>query len=327
MMDNGAGMFLTLALGFAAAVVFTRIEIPILKKKQFGQFIREEGPRSHMAKQGTPTMGGVAIYGAVIVAALAGALIMGQKAGDMGVIILSGALFGLIGFLDDYIKVAEKHNLGLRAWQKLVLQILFSVLLAFYVMRFTDLGTDVWIPFLNRDVDFGAFYVPFIVFVMVAMTNSVNLNDGLDGLCSGCTAIISLFFVAAALHFGSRVSAVYLLALAGACLGFLVCNHHPARIFMGDTGSMALGAGLTAAVVMTKAELLIPIAGFVYVMESGSVIIQVVSFQTRGKRVFRMSPIHHHFEMGGMKETNVVFMFWGIAAVCCAAAFGIMMIG
>lgn len=309
----------------ALSACFTAIEIPILKKKQFGQYIREEGPKSHLAKQGTPTMGGIAIYGAVIVASLFAPLAGGHPA-HIAVMAAFGLLFGLIGFIDDFIKVAKKHNLGLRAWQKLVLQILFAVLLAVYVMKFTDAGTMVWVPFINRDVDFGAFYVPFVAFVIVAMANSVNLTDGLDGLCAGVTMITSLFFAIAALFFMASDSVIFCLILAGACAGFLIFNKYPAKIFMGDTGSMALGAALTGAVVMMKAEFLIPFAGFVYVLESLSVIIQVVSFKTRGKRVFRMAPIHHHFELGGMKEPNVVRMFYGFALICAVIGFVIMKI-
>ena len=318
---------LAIALAFVLTALFTKIEIPYLRKKQFGQFIREEGPESHMSKQGTPTMGGVAIYAGIMAAAIVCGIIAGANMADMIIIVIAGLLFGLIGFLDDFIKVAKKHNLGLRAWQKLALQVLFAVLLAVYVMKFTAHGSMVWVPVIG-DVDFGALYIPFIVFVMVAMANSVNLTDGLDGLCGGVTAIVAMFFgVIISTTQGlfapgadGKASAVYCFAMAGACLGFLVYNHYPAKIFMGDTGSMALGAGLTAAVILTKTELLIPIAGFVYVMESASVIIQVISFQTTGKRVFRMSPIHHHFELGGMKETKVVTMFWGIACVCSAVA-------
>ncbi|WP_276628499.1 phospho-N-acetylmuramoyl-pentapeptide-transferase [Eubacterium pyruvativorans] len=321
-------ILITLIIGVAAAGIFTWIEIPILKKKQFGQYIREEGPQSHLSKQGTPTMGGIALYGGITVAGLAGCAFGGGNMVDMVIIIVSGALFGLIGFLDDFIKVAKKHNLGLRAYQKLLLQILFSVLLSLYVMHVTDLGSDVWIPFLNRDVNFGIWYIPFVVFVMVAMTNSVNLTDGLDGLCAGVTAIVSLFFAAVSIWFAAKTSSIYCGAMAGGCIGFLIFNHHPAKIFMGDTGSLALGAGLTAAVVLTKGTFLIPFAGFVFVMESGSVILQVLYFKkTHGKRIFRMAPIHHHFELGGMSEVNVVRMFWGLTVLFCLVAWGIMKIG
>lgn len=317
---------MVLLLGFVSVAVFTAIEIPILRKKQFGQYIREEGPQSHMAKQGTPTMGGVAIYAGVALTALVCGAMNGADMGDMAIIVIAGFLFGLIGFLDDFIKVAAKHNLGLRAWQKLVLQVLFSAGLGCYVMFFTDEGTNVWIPFYGKDVDFGILYIPFVVFVMVAMANSVNLTDGLDGLCSTVTLVVSLFFAWACLQFGGDASSIYTLALAGACAGFLVFNHHPAKIFMGDTGSMALGAGLTAAVIVTRSEFLIPIAGFVYVMEAMSDIIQVLHYKRTGKRVFRMAPIHHHFELGGMSEVQVQGLFAAISAVCCVLAFLIIRI-
>lgn len=317
-MNDTAMIMITFILGAVLAAVFTRIEIPVLKKKQFGQFIREEGPQSHQSKAGTPTMGGLALYGACTAAALAAPFYAGADLRDMLVMIAAGLLFGLIGFIDDYIKVAKKHNLGLTAIQKLILQVIFAVLFSVYVMQFTGKGGSLWIPLFDITIDLGVFYVPFAAFVLVAMANAVNLTDGLDGLCSGVTGIIALFFVIVALKNGSMSSAFYLAALAGACAGFLVWNRHPAKIFMGDTGSMALGAGLTAGVIMMRTELLIPAAGFIYVAEVLSVIIQVLYFKkTGGKRFFRMAPIHHHFELGGMSEVQVVLMFWGFAALCC----------
>ena len=299
------------------SALLTGLEIPILKKKQFGQFIREEGPESHQAKAGTPTMGGLALYGAVTVASLLTAVYDKSQLRDIAVMVSAGLLFGLIGFIDDYIKVAKKHNLGLTAMQKMALQIVFAVLFAAYVMHYGG-SSVVWIPVVDYTIDLGILYVPFAAFVLVAMANAVNLTDGLDGLCAGVTCIISAFFTIAAFRLGQIQSAFYLAALAGGCLGFLVWNRHPAKIFMGDTGSMALGAGLTAGVIMMKTEFLIPIAGFIYVAEVLSVIIQVLYFKkTGGKRFFRMAPIHHHFELGGMSEVNVVLMFWGFAAFCC----------
>ena len=231
-------------------------------------------------------------------------------------------LFCAIGFLDDYIKVTAKHNLGLRAWQKLVLQILFAVGLAIYIARFSGYGTNVYIPFLSRYVDFGGFYIPFVAFVVVAMANSVNLTDGLDGLCSGVTAIVAIFFALVGYKLGMNSPAIFGAAIAGVCLGFLLFNKNPAKLFMGDTGSMALGGAVAACAIMMKMEFFLIIAGFIYVMESLSVIIQVSYFKaTGGKRIFRMSPIHHHFEMGGMEEKNVVFMFWGITLGCCILAY------
>ena len=310
------------ALATIASTLLTSTEIPILKHKQFQQFIREEGPKSHLSNAGTPTMGGIAIFAALLLLTAAG----GSFTVDSLVMLTVTFLFGLIGFLDDYIKVSKKHNLGLRAWQKLVLQILFAVGLAVYMAEFSGYGTDVWVPIIDRYVDFGWMYIPFVAFVVVAMANAVNLTDGLDGLSSGVTALVAFFFGIVAIQFGHSSSMIFCGALTGACLGFLVFNKFPAKLFMGDTGSMALGGALASAAIIMKAELLLPIAGFIYVMEALSVIIQVVSFKTTGKRVFRMAPIHHHFEMGGMKEKNVVAMFWLIAIVCCVVAYLIMCI-
>lgn len=298
-----------LAVSAALSCVFTGLLIPALKKHQFKQYIREEGPKSHQKKSGTPTMGGIAIVAAIVLTAL----VFGGFRSQNLVMIAMMLIFGSIGFLDDFIKVSAKQNLGLRAWQKLALQILCGVLLAVYITHFTDYGTGIFIPFLGKSVDFGPFYVPFVTLVLVAMVNSVNLTDGLDGLCSGVTAIVAVFFALVGIGAGFYSESVFSAVIAGSCLGFLVFNKNPAKLFMGDTGSMALGSALAAAVILMHLEFMLIIAGFVYLMESLSVILQVISFQTTGKRIFRMSPIHHHFELGGMDEKNVVFLFWGVA--------------
>lgn len=303
--------------GCAASALLTYLEIPFLKRHQFKQYIREEGPKSHQSKSGTPTMGGIAI----VVAMLAVVLIMNGFPTETLVMLAVMMLFALIGFLDDFIKVAEKHNLGLRAWQKLVLQIMFGIGLAIYMSVFADYGTSVYIPFIDRYIDFGTLYIPFVTFVIVAMANSVNLTDGLDGLCAGVTAIVSLFFALVGYDLMQKQPAVFCAVLAGVCVGFLIFNRHPAKLFMGDTGSMALGGALGAAAIMMKMEFLLVLAGLIYVLEALSVIIQVVSFKATGRRVFKMAPIHHHFEMCGMKEVSVVLMFWGFAFVCCVVAY------
>lgn len=310
-------IILRLLLGFITSAILTYVEIPILKKRQFKQYIREEGPESHQKKSGTPTMGGISMILSLILVAL---VWRGFNLETIVMIVVT-LIYGGIGFLDDYIKVAAKHNLGLRAWQKLVLQVVAGVALSMFVFWNSELGAKVFIPFYGDYVDFGWFYVPFVAFVMVAMANSVNLTDGLDGLCSGVTAITAFFFAVIGLSLGQVSTMSYAAILSGVCLGFLLFNKNPAKLFMGDTGSMALGGALASAAILMKMEFLLVIAGFVYVMESLSVIIQVISFKTTGKRVFRMSPIHHHFELGGMEEKNVVFMFWGIALVCSIAAF------
>lgn len=303
---------IVLVAAFIVSVILTYVEIPILRRA--GQNIREEGPKSHYAKAGTPSMGGIAIIIGAIVGCLAGV----KYSADLGAAILVFVLFGLIGFFDDYLKVVKKNNLGLRAYQKFGLQIIISVAFAIYMAYFSGDGTSVWIPFVNVNLDFGICYIPFIAFVLLAMTNAVNLTDGLDGLASGVTILVSLFFAVAAVTYNASVGGgIFCAALAGGCLGFLVFNKNPAKVFMGDTGSLALGGGLAAAAIVMHLELLLPIAGFVYVLEALSVIIQVVSFKTTGKRVFKMAPIHHHFELCGLKEKKVVVLFWCMALVCC----------
>ena len=314
---NYMSLLLSVLLGLVLSAVLTYVEIPLLKQRQFKQYIREEGPESHQKKSGTPTMGGLAMIAALVLVTL----LTRAFSGESMVMLIMTLLFGGIGFLDDYIKVAEKHNLGLRAWQKLVLQILFGVALGIYIAKFTDYGTGVYIPFYGEYVEFGGFYIPFVTLVIVAMANSVNLTDGLDGLCSGVTAIVAIFFAIIGMRLGQHAPMSFCAALSGVCLGFLLFNKNPAKLFMGDTGSMALGGGLAAGAIMMKMEFLLVIAGLIYVMESLSVIIQVISFKTTGKRVFKMSPIHHHFELSGMTEKNVVFMFWGITFVCSLLAF------
>lgn len=304
-----------------ASAVLTSVEIPILKNKQFQQFIREEGPQSHLSKAGTPTMGGIAIVGTLVFITLAA----GDITMDTLAMLVVTLLFAAIGFFDDYIKVAKKHNLGLRAWQKLVLQILFAGALAFYVAKFTEHGTEVWLPIIDKYLDFGVLYVPFVIFVVVAMANAVNLTDGLDGLSSGVTTLVAFFFGIVASSFGHASGMNFCAALCGGCLGFLFFNKYPAKLFMGDTGSMALGGALAAVAIIMKVEFLLPIAGLVYVMEALSVIIQVGYFKlTGGKRIFKMAPIHHHFEECGMKEQHVVIMFWIVALICCAIAALVM---
>lgn len=308
-------------LAFLLSTLLTSIEIPILKHRQFQQFIREEGPESHLSKAGTPTMGGIAICIALFIITL---VCGGKISADSIVMIVVTLLFAAMGFLDDYIKVAKKHNLGLRAWQKIVIQLLISAGLALYMAVFSDYGTDVWIPFIDKYVDFGVLYIPFVIFVMVAMTNAVNLTDGLDGLSSGVTAFVAFFFAIVGIEFGHASGSVFCSALCGACLGFLVFNRNPAKLFMGDTGSMALGAAVASAAILMKVEFLLPIAGLIYVCEALSVIIQVAVFKKTKKRVFKMAPIHHHFEMCGMKEVHVVIMFWIITLITCVLSYAIV---
>ena len=311
-------------ISFIISVVITKVEIPVLKRKA-GQNIREDGPQSHLSKAGTPSMGGIAI---IIAASLTtiGAAVMGKIDGlGCAIILLVFVGFGLIGFFDDYLKVIKKNNLGLRAYQKVGLQTILSVILAVYLANYTEGSTSVYIPVADIYVNFGIWYIPFVVFVVLAMTNAVNLTDGLDGLASGVTAFISLFFAVAGFTYGIVTGAYFCSAMCGACLGFLVFNRNPAKVFMGDTGSLALGGGLAAAAILMKLELLLPIVGLLYVIEALSVVLQVGYFKiSGGKRIFKMAPIHHHFEKCGFSEVQVVAGFWIFAVLCCVAGFFII---
>lgn len=304
---------ITTAIAFVIAAVGTPLLLPILRKIKAGQSIREEGPQSHMVKSGTPTMGGLAIIGAVVITCLTA----GGTNRDMLIILIAFVSYGALGFLDDFVKVSMKRNLGLTAKQKLALQILIAVGLAYYQSKVSVYGTTVFIPIVDQYLDFGVFYIPFIAFVVVSMVNAVNLTDGLDGLASGVTMIVALFLALVGSSYGFTTTTVFCAAMAGACIGFLLFNRHPAKVFMGDTGSLALGGGIAAAAIMMNIELVIPIAGGVYVAEALSVILQVASFKTRGKRIFKMAPLHHHFELIGWKETKVVGVFWLATFLLC----------
>lgn len=307
---------ITTAIAFVITVILTPLIIPVLKKIKAGQSIREEGPQSHLVKSGTPTMGGLAMIGAVLITCLTS----GKTTRDMLIIVAAFVAYGILGFLDDFVKVTMKRNLGLTAKQKLALQILIAVGLAFYQSRVSVYGTKLFVPIFNQSIDFGIWYIPFIAFVVVAMVNSVNLTDGLDGLASGVTLIVALFLAVVGTTYGFTTTSIFCSALAGACFGFLMFNKHPAKVFMGDTGSLALGGGIAAAAIMMNIELVIPIAGGVYVAEALSVILQVISFKTRGKRIFKMAPLHHHFELSGWKETKVVAVFWLVTLALCAVS-------
>lgn len=294
--------------------------VPYLKKVKAGQTILDIGPKWHKKKEGTPTMGGIMFILGVTVAtifgffAIRGITVEGESLvkDNAGIKLLVGfimtLLFMLVGFVDDYIKVVKKRNLGLKAKQKLVFQILIAIgyLIALY---FID-GENTKIPFpFFGEVDFGLFYYPLMVLFIIFIVNSVNLNDGIDGLCSSVTLVASLGFATIFMYFANYAYAVFAFALAGGCLGFLLWNLNPAKIFMGDTGSMFLGGAIVALSFATGHPLIVIIIGIIYVVESVSVILQVISFKTTGKRIFKMSPIHHHFEMTGWSEYKIVIVF------------------
>lgn len=296
---------LTVILGFFA--------IPLLKKLKACQSIREEGPKSHRIKSGTPTMGGLfMLLSAVLV-------VIFNKMIDPSVLWLLFLTLGhgLLGFLDDFIKAEKKRNLGLTAKQKMLGQIILAVLFCWGVVDTLHLPYSIAIPFTHMDISIGLLYYPFVVLVIVGASNAVNLTDGLDGLASGCCVIAFSAYAMFCYMTGFNDLGYFIIILAGSCIGFLFFNYHPAKIFMGDTGSLALGGAIAGISVMTRTELLLIFLGLIFVLEALSVIIQVASFQLTGKRVFKMSPLHHHFELSGWSEVHVVWAFWifeGIAA-------------
>ena len=296
---------LTVILGFFA--------IPLLKKLKARQSIREEGPKSHRIKSGTPTMGGLfMLLSAVLV-------VIFNKMIDPTVLWLLFLTLGhgLLGFLDDFIKAEKKRNLGLTAKQKMLGQIILAVLFCWGVVDTLHLPYSIAIPFTHTDISIGLLYYPFVVLVIVGASNAVNLTDGLDGLASGCCVIAFSAYAMFCYMTGFNDLGYFIIILAGSCIGFLFFNYHPAKIFMGDTGSLALGGAIAGISVMTRTELLLIFLGLIFVLEALSVIIQVASFQLTGKRVFKMSPLHHHFELSGWSEVHVVWAFWifeGIAA-------------
>ncbi|NFG23339.1 phospho-N-acetylmuramoyl-pentapeptide-transferase [Clostridium botulinum] len=305
-----------LLMGFAFSMVLGPIFIPMLHKLKFGQNIRKDGPQSHLKKSGTPTMGGLIFFISVTVTML----IIGYKPTDEGMVVLYSLIaFGIIGFLDDILKIIHRDNLGLRAYQKMILLLLFSIALAYY--GYTNIGTDIIIPFMNSKLNLGILYIPLVVVYYAATTNAVNLTDGIDGLASSVTVIVLTFFAIVGFKTGHYQVGVFSIALAGALLGFLRYNAFPAKIFMGDTGSLALGGAIATIALILKMPLFIIIVGGIYVVETLSVIIQVTSFKTTGKRVFKMAPIHHHFEQCGWSEVKLVTVFSIITLILCIIGF------
>ncbi len=311
-----------LAAIIAAGLVLSigPILIPELHKLKFGQSIRGEGPKSHQAKSGTPTMGGIMIILAIVLATVAAAPL--TPAILLALFITLGHF--VLGFLDDYIKVVKKRNLGLKAKQKMLGQIIIAIVTMIVGTRVLGIDTSIWIPVANINIDIGAGYYFLVLFVLVGTSNAVNLTDGLDGLASGTVAIASGAYALVCYLTGHFDLALFCVAMMMACVAFLRFNAHPAKVFMGDTGSLALGGAIAAVGILTHTEILLAVIGFVFVCEALSVIIQVISFKTMGKRVFRMSPIHHHFELGGWKETKVVFVFWMVGLLASLVGLWMM---
>lgn len=299
----------TIIMGFLISVLLSPIFIPFLRRLKFGQSIREEGPKSHQKKSGTPTMGGVMIILSIIATTIAMTMKFSEVSMNMILLLFVTVGYGLLGFLDDYIKVVMKRNLGLTSKQKLIGQIVIA--LVFYaVYHVQGLPTDIRIPGTELSFDFGWIYPVLVIFMLVGGSNAVNLTDGLDGLLSGTAAIAFGAFAILAWNQSQYDVAIFAVAVVGAVLGFLVFNAHPAKVFMGDTGSLALGGAIVTIAILTKLEILLVIIGGVFVIETLSVILQVISFKTTGKRIFKMSPLHHHYELVGWSEWRVVVTFW-----------------
>ena len=303
---------------FIVCALIGPLLIPYLHKLKFGQSIRECGPASHMKKSGTPTMGGL-----MMLAALVLALCWGKFTPHVLMALVLTLGHALIGFLDDYIKVVMKRNLGLTAKQKFLLQFILAGAYVYFAETHLQ-NTTLWVPLVNITFDFGWAYYALAFILLVGTTNAVNLTDGLDGLVSFVSVPVTLAYAFIAYMQGMLDVSGFALGLTGACLGFLLFNRHPAQVFMGDTGSLALGGGVAALALLTHTELLLVIIGGIYVAEATSVIIQVAYFRlTGGKRFFRMAPLHHHFELGGWKEVKVVECFTIVSFLLSAVGLGL----
>lgn len=310
-------VFIPVLIAFALSVIMGPVIIPILRKLKMGQTEREDGVKSHLKKAGTPTMGGVIILLSVVITSL----IYIRDYPKIIPILFVTLGFGLIGFLDDYLKVVMKRSDGLYPKQKMALQIVVTAIFAFYMIRFTDVSLAMLLPFTGgKYLDIGWLAIPLLFFAVIGTVNGVNFTDGLDGLASSVTVLVATFFTVVAIGTGSGIEPVTC-AVVGALLGFLLFNVYPASVFMGDTGSLALGGFVASTAYMLQMPIFILIVGLIYLVEVLSVMIQVTYFKkTGGKRIFKMAPIHHHFELCGWSETRVVAVFSIITALLCLVA-------
>ena len=314
MIDN---VIKAVLISFGISVVMCPILIPFLRKLKFGQYIRGEGPKEHLKKSGTPTMGGLIILCSVVITSM----MYIEYYPEIVPVLFMTLGFGLIGFLDDFIKIVMKRSMGLTPLQKMSLQLIITTVFAVYMYRNLD-GTSLIIPFTNgMTVDVGILYIPLLYVVVIGTVNGANFTDGLDGLVSGVTIMIAVFFTVIGIATGSGTEPISA-AVAGSLLGFILYNSYPASIFMGDTGSLALGGFVASVSYMLDMPLILLIVALIYVIEVLSVIIQVTYYKlTNGKRIFKMSPIHHHLEMCGWPETRIVTLFSIITAVLCIFAY------
>ena len=307
---------MAIVISFIVASILGPIIIPLLHKLKFGQNIRQEGPKSHLKKAGTPTIGGLIFIFATIITMF---IMVGNPTDEAMIALYSFVGFGFVGFLDDLLKIIKKKNEGLTSGQKMILLLIVSGFLTWYAYKY--IGTSINIPFLNGQINLGLFYIPAAMFYFAGVTNAVNLTDGLDGLATSVTVLVTTFLGIISYNLGHISLAIFCVALAGALLAFLRFNAFPARVFMGDTGSLALGGAVAMVALILKVPLILVLIGIIYVIETLSVILQVASFKLTGKRIFKMAPIHHHFEQLGWSETKIVSVFSIITVVFCFIAF------
>ncbi len=308
-----------LFVSFVMTTLLGIVVVPILKKKKIGQVVREDGPKSHLQKNGTPIMGGITIILAVTV--ILGFFVKSNPVLVLPMIALVG--YGLIGFLDDFKKLVLQNPEGLSPKKKMLgLLIVTAIIIGLYLCVF-DLGTTTIIPIFHQPLELGALiFIVFAAFILLGTTNAVNLTDGLDGLATGVSAIIMTFFTIMAIKQKNTAMIIFGSSVVGSCLAFLLFNMHPAKVFLGDTGSLALGGAVAIMAIMLKMPLYLAVVAFVCIVDTISVMLQVVYFKmTKGKRLFKMAPFHHHLELSGYKETTVVVMFWIITIVCCVISY------
>ncbi|MCM0650164.1 phospho-N-acetylmuramoyl-pentapeptide-transferase [Clostridium swellfunianum] len=305
-------------LGFLLSSIIGTILIPLFKRLKLGQNIREEGPKSHYKKASTPTFGGIVFILSSIIAML---FFIKQYNKEIQFVFYSLIVFGFIGFLDDFLKKVHKKNEGLTSKQKMLLLLFASTTFAIYAYYNPRIGSTIILPFGGRMIDLGLLYIPFIIFIYAATTNSVNLTDGLDGLAASVTLLVMVFFALVAFNLGYYTLSIFCGCMSGALLGFLRFNSFPAKIIMGDTGALALGGMVATIAIILKTPFIIAIVGGIYVLEALSDLIQVISYKTTGKRVFKMAPIHHSFELSGWHEAKIVSLFSIITTILCLIGF------
>jgi phospho-N-acetylmuramoyl-pentapeptide-transferase len=331
-------VFLVAVIALAAAVLLFPLWIRLVRYRNIGQQVRADGPQGHLIKQGTPTMGGVLIMLVITAVFLA----MGRTDRPGMLAIMAMLACGVLGFVDDYAKVVKERSLGLTAWSKIVWQVLISLAIGLLAVNWAGVSAKVMVPLLGHSWNFGVLssrfvigglaisvpwlYLALVCVMVVGFSNTVNLTDGLDGLAAGTVMIVMFAFAAIAFRQNLLPVALVGAAVAGACIGFLWYNSYPAEIFMGDTGALGLGAVIATLAIVTKTELLSVLIGGIYVIEGLSVILQVASFKLTGKRIFRMAPIHHHFEMKGWSETKIMVRFWIVTGVLAGAGFALYFI-